>query len=40
MEKTVLIVDDEPFVVEALNFLIRQQGFDVTVAYDGEGALE
>jgi DNA-binding response OmpR family regulator len=40
MAKTVLIVDDEPSIVEALRFLMEQNGYNVEVAIDGEGALE
>lgn len=37
--KSVLIVDDEPNIVLSLEFLMRQQGYDVRTAPDGEGAL-
>ncbi len=36
----VLVVDDEPNIVLSLEFLMRQAGFDVTTAGDGESALE
>lgn len=37
--KTVLIVDDEPNIVISLEFLIKQAGFGVRIAKDGEEAL-
>ena len=37
--RRVLIVDDEPNIVLSLEFLLRQQGYEVTVARDGEEAL-
>jgi DNA-binding response OmpR family regulator len=40
MTKTVLIVDDELSIVEALRFLMEQNGYAVEIAIDGEGALE
>jgi DNA-binding response OmpR family regulator len=40
MPKEILIVDDEPSVVVALQFLMEQQGYDVLVAKRGEDALE
>ena len=40
MAKEILIVDDEPSVVVALQFLMEQQGYDVLVAKRGEDALE
>lgn len=39
MSKKILVVDDEPNIVLSLEFLMRQQGFDVRVANDGEAAL-
>ncbi|MGE5170018.1 MAG: response regulator transcription factor [Rudaea sp.] len=38
-QKRILIVDDEPNIVIALEFLMRQNGFDVRVARNGEEAL-
>ncbi len=40
MAKTVLIVDDEPNIVVALQYLMTQSGHEVITAADGEGALE
>jgi len=37
--RRILIVDDEPNIVLSLEFLLRQQGYEVTVARDGEEAL-
>ncbi|MCL2227229.1 MAG: response regulator transcription factor [Oscillospiraceae bacterium] len=39
MGKTVLIVDDETSIVDILSFNLKKEGFDITVAYDGETAL-
>jgi len=39
MAKKVLIADDEPNIVVSLEFLLRQQGYVVQVAGDGEAAL-
>jgi two-component system response regulator RegX3 len=36
----VLVVEDEPSISEALNFLLSREGFDVSVAENGHGALE
>ncbi len=40
MPKEILIVDDEPGVVVAIQFLMEQQGYNVLVANRGEDALE
>ncbi len=40
MAQSVLIVDDEPNIVLSLEFLMNQAGFDVSVARDGEEALD
>jgi DNA-binding response OmpR family regulator len=37
--RRVLIVDDEPNIVLSLEFLLRQQGYEVSVAPNGEEAL-
>ena len=39
MGKRVLIVDDEPNIVISLEFLMTRDGFEVSVARDGEEAL-
>lgn len=38
--QSVLVVDDEPNIVLSLEFLMKQAGFDVRVARDGDSALE
>ncbi|MDW8468505.1 MAG: response regulator [Burkholderiales bacterium] len=38
-KKKVLIVDDEPNIVTALEYLLARSGYDVAVAEDGEAAL-
>jgi DNA-binding response OmpR family regulator len=40
MGKRVLIVEDEPNIVISLEFLMQREGYDVTVAGDGEAALD
>jgi len=39
MTKKVLIVDDEPNIVISLEFLMKQRGYETSVARDGEDAL-
>jgi DNA-binding response OmpR family regulator len=39
MAKKVLIVDDEPNIVTALEYLLTKNGYQVTVAPNGEEAL-
>jgi len=39
MSHHVLIVDDEPNIVISLEFLLKREGFTVTVARDGEEGL-
>ncbi len=36
----VLVVDDEPHIVELVRYNLVQEGFDVSIAYDGHDALE
>ena len=38
--KKILIVDDEPDIVETIKFGLEQEGFDVLTAYDGHEALD
>ena len=38
-KKKILIVDDEPDIVETLKFLIESEGFESIIALDGEEAL-
>jgi len=40
MARTVLLVDDEPNIVLSLEFLMRQAGYAVRVARDGDAALK
>jgi DNA-binding response OmpR family regulator len=40
MAKRILIVDDEPNIVVPLEFLMKREGYDVSVAGDGQAALE
>jgi len=39
MTHTVLVVEDEPNIVLSLQFILRQAGFTVRVARDGEQAM-
>jgi DNA-binding response OmpR family regulator len=39
MTKRILIVDDEPHIVISLEFLMKREGYETTVAPDGEAAL-
>ena len=39
MTKKILIVDDEPNIVTALEFLLQRSGYEVLLAQDGEEAL-
>ena len=36
----ILIVEDDPSLVELLRYNLESEGFDVSVARDGEGGLE
>ncbi len=40
MAKKVLIADDEPNIVTALEFLLERNGYEVYIARDGEAALQ
>jgi two-component system alkaline phosphatase synthesis response regulator PhoP len=40
VSKKVLVADDEPNIVVALKYLLQRSGYDVTVARDGEEALQ
>jgi DNA-binding response OmpR family regulator len=40
VSKKILIADDEPNIVAALEFLLRRNGYEVHVARDGEEALK
>ena len=36
----ILVVDDEPFILRALVFILKKEGYEVQSAMDGEQALE
>ncbi len=40
MAKKILIVDDEPLIVDSLTYSLRREGFDVMGVGDGQQALE
>ena len=40
MAKTVLIIEDEPHIIEAISFLLSRDGWDVVTHSDGGTALE
>lgn len=39
MSKKILIVDDEPNIVTSIEFLLKREGFEVSIARDGEAAI-
>jgi DNA-binding response OmpR family regulator len=39
MSKTILIADDEPNIVAALEYLLQQRGYEVLIAHNGDEAL-
>jgi DNA-binding response OmpR family regulator len=39
-DKKVLICDDEPYILESVSFIVREEGYQVLTAGDGEQALE
>jgi two-component system response regulator RegX3 len=40
VSERILVVDDEPAIVDAVSYALRSEGFDVDSRSDGEGALE
>lgn len=40
MSKKILIVDDEPNIVTSLEFMMKREGFEVSIATDGDAAIE
>ena len=40
MDEKVLVVDDEPFILRSLSFVLRREGLEVIEARDGVEALE
>ena len=39
MKKSVVIIEDEPFIIEALTFLLENEGLDVRSITDGANAI-
>jgi two-component system, OmpR family, alkaline phosphatase synthesis response regulator PhoP len=39
MTQRVLVVEDEPNILDSLSFLMKQAGFDVRLARDGDAAI-
>jgi DNA-binding response OmpR family regulator len=39
MKRSILVIDDEPNIVLSIEFLLKQAGYDVRVARDGDAAL-
>ncbi len=39
-KKSILVIDDEPSIVELLTFKLKKEGYDVLKAYDAEEALK
>lgn len=40
MQKRISIIEDEPFIIEALSFLLEREGFAVSSISDGAAALD
>jgi DNA-binding response OmpR family regulator len=40
MTHKILIADDEPNIVISLEYLMKREGFDVSVAHDGQEAID
>ena len=40
MEGTILLVDDNKFIVDGLKAILRKKGYEILVAYGGEEALD
>ena len=40
MPTSILVVDDEPNIVLSLEFIMQNEGYDVSIARDGEEALQ
>ncbi len=38
-KKGILVVDDEPYVIRSLTFVLQKEGYDVSSAADGEEAM-
>ena len=39
MRKTVLVCDDEPYILESVGYVVREEGYGVLMADNGEDAL-
>jgi two-component system, OmpR family, alkaline phosphatase synthesis response regulator PhoP len=39
MSKTVLVCDDEPYILESVSYVVREEGYAVLMADNGEDAL-
>jgi DNA-binding response OmpR family regulator len=39
MPKTVLVCDDEPYILESVGYVVREEGYNVLMADNGEDAL-
>ena len=39
MKKTITIIEDEPFIIEALSFILEKEGFIVKSISDGAKAV-
>ena len=39
-EKKVLVCDDEPYILESVSFIVREEGYEALTASDGQQALE
>ena len=40
MKKSVVIIEDEPFIIEALTFLLENEGLVVRAISDGTNAID
>jgi two-component system alkaline phosphatase synthesis response regulator PhoP len=38
--KKILVVDDEPHLIRSLTFVLAKEGYDLSIASDGEEAIE
>jgi DNA-binding response OmpR family regulator len=37
---SILVVEDEPYIVESLTFLLEREGYEVSAVLDGDAAVE
>lgn len=40
VDRSILLVDDEPYILRALSFVLEREGYRVLTASDGDDALE